>query len=934
MYRIIKNIISLLAALFLVTWTSSCNDETFNMGKPSGLEGMTLNADGTVGMDVNIEIPDMMSAASRAMSGTPNFSELNLYVFVFEEDGELKQYFKFDPIAASSDGEHGHNALVKYHVDLEPTEARAVIHLVATDQPNFDNQISFGPEERVINSLATDENHEAYWQRVELDTNIPSADNINPESADYNAADVAKANKIYKKMTHVPAVRNFCRVSLKVSEKVADEDKFIVTGLYVVNTTNMGTVAPYRSDNNLNDYIEYYGEPLADGQPYRAFSYGEISAQGHIGTLPAGVKVINNELKEESIQTKSESSAGVIQPVYFYERPGRSTSTQRTYTILKGRFHDRKDIVCDKDFYYKIDIGVLREGDLVGRFDYYNLLRNFDYMITLHAVECQGYETMEEAGRGVVFNNFSASVEAQNMNSISDGDDMIFVEHTSYVFTYPGQVIDVLAQFREEITKTVGGTERNDLLKYVLEEGEVATSIEEIINHDDTGKNFDLWNNYRVTGGEPTDALKQQMLYIYRGNKAADGEPVHYGLYRAITLFSHTPWPILHIDILPNLYTSVNQVKDFEWSDETRTIESVKRAPLTLFFELPAGLPQAIFPLEFTIEADRQNIQNAYLGNCVVQSVSPSQSLYAVDPTLGDEAPSTTRMQYIKTVTWEEYNTENTEELVGSGSHIVVCPFLTITDLDQVGVGDAENNESITTLRISNPYFGEYDDKTGEWRMYYQDQIYRHSDESGRPPEVEDPTYQSRVWDFNTTPWVNYLQNELGLLGSMGVGVGSTRTRRLTYANNMYDELSFQDGGTSTIRPGTICIGRSSTGYMYVLLSNDNDAISTVRKRVGEHETLKVMIGLQGQVSVSYAPRVVLTTINGSGTARATFKETEPGTPFTFYNYDIEIPETVQTFRVEILRSKTLPSISSGTWYPTQQLDCDFYRIEYWTQEE
>ena len=728
----------------------SCSKDSAEHRPADPLDGVTFNADGSLNLSVNLEIPGMMPASTRALDGTPAYDGLSLYLLVFDEDG-LKQLVHLDPAEQESgqtDDKHGHESMVttlKSTVRLEPTEKKAVVHLIATDQPDFGDKISFGLEDAVVPSLYTTflgegddkDFYAAYWQRRDLGCSIPSEEQLTAGKPQYDAGALTRLEQIKEALAHVPMIRNFCRVSVKNTAP-----NFTLTGLYVVNTVDRGSVAPYVADNK--HFVDYYDEK--DGK-YVGKSYADISAQGHIGSMPDGVSLIN---RLGAVTTFSEGY-GTVDPVYFYERPARTTSSNLTYAIVRGNV-TLKDKTSGQgnektlsDRYYKIDLGRIRGGedDPVGIFDYYNLLRNFDYQINLKEVESEGYESLDAAAAGAVFNNFSASVEARSMNSISDGEDMIFVNQTSFVFLLAGQTKDLKAQFRMDIGDGTGGKVHNELLKIKYEDGDVIEKIEEtIVDTDAAEDGKDDWNLYTVTGKapDPDGLLKQQTVYVYRGQKE-DGT---YGLYREIIFMTHLPWSFVHIDTFPGLWMSLDDMPEWGWSNEFREIGQSKGSPLTLFFELPAGLPQALFPLEFVIESDRQNIQNAYAGNSVVRSVPAAESLFARNEERGTQPtdwmtdPSTTRIQYVKTVTWEDYNGERRDELVGTGNPIIRCRFLTITDLAQSGVGD-ENEQSVTTLRVYNEYFGRLEG--GKWLMFHEDGFTRDN-------KTSDPT--PKVWDFST----------------------------------------------------------------------------------------------------------------------------------------------------------------------------------------
>ena len=66
----------------------------------------------------------------------------------------------------------------------------------------------------------------------------------------------------------------------------------------------------------------------------------------------------------------------------------------------------------------------------------------------------------------------------------------------------------------------------------------------------------------------------------------------------------------------------------------------------TIFFDIPDNIPEVLFPLEFIIESEQQGLENEPMGTIVVNS----------GPSLFPENNGYNRIQYVKSVTWTEYN--------------------------------------------------------------------------------------------------------------------------------------------------------------------------------------------------------------------------------------------------------------------------------------
>ena len=123
---------------------------------------------------------------------------------------------------------------------------------------------------------------------------------------------------------------------------------------------------------------------------------------------------------------------------------------------------------------------------------------------------------------------------------------------------------------------------------------------------------------------------------------------------------------------------------------------------LTIFFDIPDNLQEAMFPLVFTLEADRQNIENNPLGMLVVTS-----------GTSGFEGVQGRRIKYEKSITWTQYNDPlKSEDPYDNGTaidngdgtftHRVRCRFRTITKLEDFVFTDSETQVLITNDNFNN----------------------------------------------------------------------------------------------------------------------------------------------------------------------------------------------------------------------------------------
>lgn len=445
-----------------------------------------------------------------------------------------------------------------------------------------------------------------------------------------NKDNEATVKNVLGALTPVPMLRNFAKVSVEVDAAVPNST-FELTGFTVINTIDRGNVAPWSATVGFADFLDGNNSM----KPYDEVNYA--------GTIPSGWNLQNTDPSAATFD---------IADKYFYERP--FSSVNRTYVIIRGQYNGSAT-----DTYYKLDLG--STDTETGLFTYYNLLRNFNYHIRITSVGAAGEPTAQAAADGSVFNNFSASVETRNMLNISDGRDMMYVNFTRYVLVSGTEPIELRYRYLENIGNGVG-TVNNDVVNTnQVIAGDVIESAEVASTDADGG-----WRTVTIYPKAPTNVVAEQAVTLFKPK----------GLSRTITFISRNPWDISNIE-------TYNGTDDTRPDRDPQSIAPEMGAELTIFFDLPSALPEAMFPLEFKLESNRQNIENNPIGTLVV-STGPSMF----------EGVTDNRISYIKTISWADY-----DEASG-GSNTVRCRFLCTTDLASLGVDHTE-----TTVIIDNPYF-------------------------------------------------------------------------------------------------------------------------------------------------------------------------------------------------------------------------------------
>lgn len=612
-------------------------------------------ADGMVRISVGLQFPETTTASTRTWADVPDYGNLDLYLILFEDNGNPAANYLTQVVKAEHNpaGVTTNGVEINFKAELRAQD-KPVIHFIAIEKEQ-PLDIEWGPENVVIPRLTTSGGHDAYWQRVPLGM----------------ALSEENREAVNEKLRPVTMVRNFAKINVRTAAATSTNNLnyFELEGFCVVNQFDRGTIAPYSERGGFASFL--------NGRTTR--SYAAMKDAGYTGTRPAGAQLIHTEIPAPDNFTSTDES------IYLYERA--FTATNHTYLILKAKLLPGAQVATTpsgKSTYYKLDLGT---QNTKGFFEYYNLLRNFEYTITITGVGAEGYDTPEEAAHGVAFNNLTASVDTRELTKITDGQEMIYVNFISMVLV-SDDPIDLCYCYLRGFDRTA--TCISD--EVIWEDEEVGVREGDVI--DSWVKTADVteanpggtipgdkpWSRIILTPKTPSDVLVSQEVMLYKP----------YGLSRIVTLYLRNPWKLIDTEVY-------SKYDNNEFSDSTRPEEAAAKnpvgsavgAPVILCFDLPDDLPKAMFPLEFLIESNRQNIENDQLGSKAVTS-SPSLFDYTDQHSI----------QYVKTVTWEYYCPNGDPDDKENLNRLVVCNFKTITDTSLSEITGGE-----TTLRIKNQYF-------------------------------------------------------------------------------------------------------------------------------------------------------------------------------------------------------------------------------------
>ena len=635
----------------------ACSEETLRPDVP--------DAGGEEGVRVSITIPDMPRLATRAFGDTPA-ADLKLTVFEFEKGSDPTNTFltKIYQAETLTQTNVANGATVDFRInDLLMTESPRVLHFVVAPQ-HLDAK--YASEAVVFSNLSVRDNSQAYWGRVEFPNGYGTVDkNMKPQLTD----------EAKQKLTGVNVLRNFAKVSVEVAATATAN--FQLTGFELVNVPTSGTVAPYNSGRQeFPQMFDDAGTMLG----YLAVAGNGSGQQGYSGIMPANCGFRN---LEENFSPVADGGrpAWSTRDAYLYEHPFEST--RRTYVILQGNYRPTTTDAW-QTCYYKIDLVRLNEES--GMTEYYDILRNYDFHINVTGVSAPGASTASEAISGVSYNNISADVDARDMLQISDGANIVEVSKTNIIFTNTTPVeflyrYSPVGGFSSETTNAklhTNGLNAGDVIASVTAP-EVYTDADGVV-----------WVKRVITPKPiPEAGTREQSFYVVDAD----------GLGREIRLVAHVPYDYSDIEVYPG---SENGRPTSAAGQGT--VSPLSGQPFTVYFNLPAGMPEAMFPLTFILESNRQNMENNPIGTLVVtsgQTGFPTTEVYEVP-----------RIKYRKTVSYAEYlyKTDANNNLITDGAgnyventdHTVRCRFRTINSLAEL---PGAPTQTVTYLLISNDYF-------------------------------------------------------------------------------------------------------------------------------------------------------------------------------------------------------------------------------------
>lgn len=590
---------------------------------------------------------------------TKSFSEmdktkrdgLQLCVYVFDQYGfflERAMAEVADPQPETIDPDETPVASDETVFDVELTQSlnKRRLHFVAVDvgSSTYDGVVtqtySYGSEGTFMKGVTVANEVDAYWARETLD-------------------EIVQGTHFYR----VPLLRNFAKFTVVAGSTLQN---FTLKEFTLVNVPDIGCVAPFNTTNG--GFAAFYSRTGDIDDPTSTFTmqtYQNLhDTQGFYGYQPLGMNWTKTTpavtaTGDSGLTFTAVGTAANPTPIYMYESPNAELDNKgRTFIIIKGRYTGSG--ATGSDTYYKVDI-MFKDtegydpGMAAGVSTYYNILRNFNFQISIDGVSFKGYDSAGEAANKPATNNISASILAEGVNNVSDGNGKrrLFVSDTYLMYNSNGAKNDLLAK---AITTT--GALQNENLRI-----RVMSDPDGIISSEGVDDSTTLTDNYcPVTftlSGLDESKPKTAIIRLYISELAGSET-----LFRDVTVVLRKKHDLI-VDCTDVVPTDVN-------------------SPVTVNLLIPEGINNNMFPLDFTLEPAKKSIYpNSTLNQLPVN----------VDKSIVPGHTSENSFQYIKTLTYNDYSTASLTTVNGNRYRVIPCEFKTNT------------TDSETTVYAKNQYF-------------------------------------------------------------------------------------------------------------------------------------------------------------------------------------------------------------------------------------
>lgn len=578
-------------------------------------------------LNMSVCADGIQTIATRAMGdnvvGTPA-----LWLVVFDSNGLLVEWAKAYDFTQSTPAA-GEETITYFKAKLHATLEGRIIHfLLNYDDDNNDAtdlEFNYGHENNIIGSLFVERDRDVYWQRVVLPNGINND------------------NTVSNYLTEVPLVRNFSKITVTETD-----NDFELLGFYVLNVPKYGTVAPFHD----GEFVKYHTPENAnfDGNTdFTTKSYEELDiTEGYRGTIP---NIDDERIQKASDCTESVTLLSPTASYYLYENRYITEDKDRTVSVLlKGKYKGT-------DYWYRVDL--VKKNPTTGVLEYFDVLRNFSYNIRITQATA-GKTSVKDAIEHVAGNNTLSSLDIAHLTGISDGKATLEVNHTDTVLI-SRDVVYVRYKFTD--TGSRNGFENNtngDIAKkepgddcgwYLTAEDGNEAPITVTFDSTDT----DGWRRVTVKVNDDSFDKPREEVSLTFIVTSSTGE-----------ILSRT------VD-----YTLLHQQKMLV--ECPSKVPEVVGSPVDVSILIPDKLPEAMFPLDFAIEAQGTD-QSGNEKNYLAQHISPDKNEVMTVKTAGSIVPTFAgkkSFQYMVSFSYGDYlnATLTTRQLEAGGQDVPVRVF-------------------------------------------------------------------------------------------------------------------------------------------------------------------------------------------------------------------------------------------------------------------
>ena len=619
----------------------------------------SISGSETVRLTLDIDIPDYGTTVTKTdFTDTPTCNLL--YVAVFDEADLLTEI-----VTASTSGSN-------FTVELHPSALPRTLHFLAlpTGSPLVTDLASLSgskiDETTFASKLATQNGDAACWARKYLQSGISGTTDL----------------------SGIKMVRNYAKVYIRNSE---NDTHFRLESFRVYNASKFGMAVPFIG-TDLNNTYSFQTDlfPVFFNGEGAMRTYSDVhDTQGYRGyNHPSGV--LRTPVTDDADTYNNYLTSNGTDDVYDYvfeTRHNPEIGNNNAFILFKGKFDSSNNFASAPSTWYKADFVY---ADPASQEDWgepdripYDILRNYAYVLTIEGVIGEGHATAEYAASQPARNNFEGSVVGIDISSVAEYTSALYLSQTAIELPRDPDITFIDLYYRNENPK--GDPPTNTPNTYVR----ITASGDDILNDDIVNSDGTL--NLAATGvvSEAIDASAPSIAAMHLKPGA------WWHLRLPITISDSGTATLQQTISIKNktglsrhCVVSVRPHYPFEivgYQQNPAIISMPEEKPaggdvVRVNFQIPAGMPEALFPLEFKVESyadgdgpngstdvTRQVLQpnvaaiETYLGSLgsgdyrLDMPVS-GNTLTIVGASAADNADLEFRSyHYIRTLSWAEY---------------------------------------------------------------------------------------------------------------------------------------------------------------------------------------------------------------------------------------------------------------------------------------